>query len=102
MSDDVEGLVGPIERGRVVDGELVCVCGNHPGLSGFHSYHEGELVSPDVNGVWEGRLYCCLECLRVLDQDTGVVVERPLRVVWTDEEFLMGSPPVWLTRTEGQ
>lgn len=58
----------------------VCLCGNQPHTSGFYPYADGHEVEPTVE-AWGGRLYFCAACLRVIDQQTLEVVERPGTIV---------------------
>lgn len=99
-AEEVVEREGSVEAATVGWGELVCVCENDPGMSGFHAYYNGDLVSPDFGGDWGGSLYCCLDCLRVIDQYSGIVVEHPLRVRWVDAEVRELDPdgPEFLER----
>lgn len=59
-----------------VPGELdtvVCVCKNTPYESGFYPCNElGEGMEPDE--TWNGELYCCAECGKIINQRTLQVV----------------------------
>ena len=51
--------------------ELVCLCGNYPASSGFEScLPDGTPVEPLASGPWDGRLYRCGKCGRIIDQVT--------------------------------
>ncbi len=53
----------------------VCTCGNHTMASGFDTCDvNGNHVEP-FEGIWN-ELYICLECGRIIDQDTYEVVSR--------------------------
>ena len=58
-------------------GELICRCGNNPSDTGFQPcLADGEVVEPTVEGPWEGRLYVCGDCGRIIDQETCLVTGR--------------------------
>jgi hypothetical protein len=71
---------GKARRERITkdDGEwLHCLCGNTPDMGGFDScLTDGTPVEPLADGPWEGRLYVCLNCGRIVDQYTLEVVGR--------------------------
>ena len=53
---------------------LHCLCNNNPSMDGFAScLADGTPVEPTVEGQWEGKLYVCLRCGRVIDQTTLTV-----------------------------
>jgi len=74
-------LMVTVEKVTLDGGELVCVCGNTPRSSGWEpvvlrevgAIRELIVVEPD-DERWDGLLYGCLECGRVVDQNTLVVV----------------------------
>lgn len=50
-----------------------CVCGNQPHDAGFYPCDEkGNEVEPDED--WNGQLYVCDQCHRIINQDTLEVV----------------------------
>jgi len=52
----------------------ICLCDNTPDRSGFLPCDVyGRQVEPTLEGPWGGKLYVCLECGRIIDQDTLVV-----------------------------
>jgi len=52
----------------------VCICGNMPSENGFYPCNiEGTEVEPDE--YWNGRLYVCNQCKRMIDQNTLEIVE---------------------------
>ena len=58
-------------------GDLICLCGNYPAGDGFYPcLADGTEVEPVSEGPWEGRLYCCAQCGRIIDQDTCLVTGR--------------------------
>jgi len=63
---------------EVIDGDIhwfICRCGNEPYFDGFYSCSkDGEIVSPIINGDWDGLLYVCYRCGRIINQDTLEVV----------------------------
>lgn len=62
------------ERAQLIDGDIVCLCGNEPYLDGFSTcLDNGTVVEPDQHGEWGGLLYICERCHRIIDQDTGIV-----------------------------
>ncbi|MDQ1248146.1 MAG: hypothetical protein QG597_2518 [Actinomycetota bacterium] len=63
---------------RHADDDWTCVCGNTPNTHGFYAYGEAREVEP-VPG-W-GGLYFCAGCNRVIDPQTGIVVDRPALIV---------------------
>jgi len=70
-----------VEKVTLDGGELVCVCGNTPRSSGWEpvvvrdrgEFLQVTVVEPD-DRRWGGLLYGCLECGRVVDQKSLVVV----------------------------
>jgi hypothetical protein len=53
----------------------VCVCGNRSHLAGFYPCdRDGNGLEPLASGPWDGRLYYCDACRRIIDQTTGAVV----------------------------
>lgn len=58
------------------DGEhWECPCGNNTMASGFDTCdHSGKYIEP-LADVWTG-LYACLDCGRVIEQDTQKVVSK--------------------------
>lgn len=73
-------LLAGTERERITrdDGDwLHCLCGNTPDMGGFDScLTDGTPVEPLADGPWEGRLYVCMNCGRIVDQYTLEVVGR--------------------------
>lgn len=52
-----------------------CLCGNQPNYDGFYScLSDGSIVSPTQDGEWEGSLYLCERCQRIINGDTLEVV----------------------------
>ena len=74
------------EKITVTDGDLDCLCGNRADLDGFFAcLGGGTPVEPaDLPGLWEGRLYVCTRCGRIVDGETGEVSGRrdDLQAVW--------------------
>lgn len=53
----------------------VCECGNTPNSDGFYSCKiDGEIVSPDIDGDWDGIHYYCLRCGVIINQYNFCVV----------------------------
>ena len=73
-----EASLSPVEPQNFVildDDWLICVCGNSPDMSGFYPcLDDGTVVSPTVSGPWQGRLYVCADCGRIIEQETVTVV----------------------------
>jgi hypothetical protein len=69
-----------ITRGEGDDDWLYCLCGNNPSMGGFGScLPDGTPVEPvggSGPGAWDGRLYVCYVCGRIVDQDTLEVTGR--------------------------
>jgi hypothetical protein len=59
-------------------GEYVsCICGNDAITDGFYPCDDiGNEVVPDNN--WNGKLYVCGSCGRIIDQDTDKVVGQAI------------------------
>lgn len=56
--------------------DLHCLCGNATHLSGFDPcLSDGTLVEPIQGGPWDGKLYRCLACGRVIDIQESKVVD---------------------------
>lgn len=54
---------------------FICTCGNQPNSDGFYSCtHDGTIVSPTLNGDWNGETYVCERCSRIIDGNTLKVV----------------------------
>lgn len=54
---------------------FICTCGNQPNYDGFFScLSDGSIVSPTQDGEWEGSLYLCERCQRIINGDTLEVV----------------------------
>jgi hypothetical protein len=52
-----------------------CLCGNQPNYEGFYScLRTGEIVSPTLYGDWEGQVYLCEKCSRIIDGETLKVI----------------------------
>lgn len=52
----------------------VCLCGNMPSENGFYPCDtEGNEVDP-APGEWDGELYVCNQCKRIINQETLEVV----------------------------
>lgn len=72
------------ETKRYIDGTtdwFICLCGNQPNYDGFHScLTDGTIVSPTLDGEWNGQTYICESCQRIIDGNTlgitGVASER--------------------------
>lgn len=55
----------------------VCPCGNYVGQPGFYPcLEDGTEVEPTIDGPWEGVLYLCPECGRVIDQYTREIIKQ--------------------------
>lgn len=58
----------------------ICICKNYPAGGGFYPCDmNGNEVEPTRNGPWDGRLYVCAECKRILDQFTLEVIGQNLK-----------------------
>lgn len=58
------------------DGEhWVCVCGNSTMSSGFDTCDKNGTYIEPIDSIWNG-LYACLNCGRVIDQDTSKVISQ--------------------------
>jgi hypothetical protein len=57
-------------------GDWVCPCGNEPHMDGFFPYHDGAEVEPDADGPWDGVHYFCAACFRIINQNSGAVVDQ--------------------------
>jgi hypothetical protein len=57
---------------------LICLCGNRPDMGGFAScLADGTEIEPEGGpGGWDGKLYVCLNCGRIINQDTLEVTGR--------------------------
>lgn len=45
-----------------------CLCGNEPDTDGFFPCKvDGTIVTPELNGEWNGELYVCARCNRIID-----------------------------------
>lgn len=68
------------ERASKAGYELVCVCGNEPAYDGFEScLEDGTVVEPTGGGgsrAWKGKLYLCLKCGRIVDQDSLLITGK--------------------------
>ena len=54
---------------------LHCLCDNTPDMDGFQPcLADGAEVEPDADGPWDGKLYLCCSCGRIINQDTLEVV----------------------------
>jgi hypothetical protein len=60
------------------DGDwLHCRCGNTPDQTGFQPcLPDGTEVEPVAGGLWDGLLYVCGDCGRIVNQDTLEVTGR--------------------------
>jgi len=72
---------------EVVQGDsdwFICCCGNEAHYDGFFSCDStGRIVSPTLSADWDGSLYVCYRCGRIIEQ-------RSLEVVGiTDEDALL-------------
>jgi hypothetical protein len=57
-------------------GDWVCICGNQPSSNGFYPCTDaGQQVDPTPQ-AWNGRVYVCDRCSRIIDQRTLNVVGR--------------------------
>lgn len=70
----------PVYKGSErVAADWRCPCGNIPESSGFVTCtREGMPVEPLAGGDWDGIHNRCMECGRVIDQHTLLVVRGPL------------------------
>lgn len=62
----------PVEKIPQMDGDwAVCLCGNEPHMDGFYPcLPDGTEVEPDADGPWDGKLYRCAKCERIINQYT--------------------------------
>jgi len=52
-----------------------CRCGNEPHSDGFFPCdYDGRIIPPLIDGKWEGHLYVCIRCGRIIEQYTLDVV----------------------------
>lgn len=50
---------------------LICPCGNEPAMSGFAPcLEDGTEVEAVIDGPWQGKLYICLDCGRIINAGT--------------------------------
>ena len=62
---------GAAEKITRDDDWLHCLCGNTPDQSGFSACSpDGTEVEPVGPPVWDGLLYVCLDCGRIINQET--------------------------------
>lgn len=67
-------------------GWWMCACGNEPELEGFYPCNsEGEIVEPTPE-LWNGLLYVCDKCGRIINQDTLEVVGVRFNNLLTEQE----------------
>lgn len=53
---------------------VTCRCGNEPHIDGFYSCaNDGRIVSPTIDGEWQGSLYVCIRCGRYFHLDSLIV-----------------------------
>lgn len=53
----------------------VCICGNMPHKDGFYPCDkQGNELEPTIDSPWDGKLYVCDQCGRIVNQDTLEVV----------------------------
>lgn len=76
---------------RTANSWLVCECGNEPDIDGFYTCRpNGEMVSPEATGPWDGRSYLCYRCGDVYDITTleqiGEASEEVMRA-----NYLLGA-----------
>jgi 2'-5' RNA ligase len=73
--------------------DWVCVCGNTPYSDGFNSCDEnGHEVEP-VEDLWDGKLYVCNSCGRIIDQKTLRVVGQKQDTLFKQSaERIKGTP----------
>lgn len=58
----------------------ICICGNEPSEDGFYPCDEkGNLVEPTKED-WNGELYICWKCKRIINQETLEVVRQIVEV----------------------
>jgi hypothetical protein len=70
----------------------VCICGNTPVSDGFFPCNaDGTVFETWGDNDWEGELYCCDSCGRVIDQWTlevkasGKIVRGSDKVIWVQQ-----------------
>lgn len=81
-----------IEKATKSGGDLVCLCGNDPVGSGFYPcLYGGKIVEPTIDGPWEGKLYACGDCGRIIDQYTLEVVGKRDPMYIMDEAVEAGG-----------
>lgn len=65
-----------VGQGEIDPDAWTCLCGNTPMQSGFDTVNDKyQVVEPTITG-WTTGLYICMQCGRVIDQDTRKVVAR--------------------------
>lgn len=65
-----------IKRERGDRDAWICACGNVPSGDGFYPCNAaGNEVEP-VEGAWDGVLYVCNGCGRIIDQNTLEIIGR--------------------------
>lgn len=74
-----------VTRRVELDGdEIICICGNTTGDSGFYPYTNGIEVEPDES--WDGASKFCAACNRVFDFETGEVIAQPDHITLLDDD----------------
>jgi len=54
---------------------FICTCGNTPMYEGFYTcLRNGSLVSPTLDGEWDGSLHLCERCKKIIDAETLEVI----------------------------
>ena len=68
---------------------FICSCGNQPDADGFYScLADGTIVSPTLNGEWDGTFYICESCQRIINGATLAVVGSARKsVAYRNAEF---------------
>lgn len=62
------------EKGN--DEAWICICGNTPESDGFYPCNtDGNEMEPTIGSDWDG-LYVCLNCGRIIRQNTLEVIGR--------------------------
>jgi hypothetical protein len=54
----------------------VCLCGNQPDRDGFYSCDRNGTGVEPTEAEWPEPLYLCDRCGRIIEQGTGLVVNR--------------------------
>ena len=76
---------------EVADGCWECRCGNKSNSDGFETCSEFGVLVPSELGLWDGVLWACIRCWRVINGDTLEVLGfADESAVYTNLEFQWG------------